>query len=218
MKKIASVLAGVAMFVGSDSAVSAGTAERAKAKRTLSQARTVAGTRSPDVVGTVTYDTGLNAGFPPDTGAIVVGNRFNSALGGPLLMTGAVTMATIFPQNSGNNSFTFFGPPNSAGVATQIGAIQVANLMAGVFSAVTLPTPIPVGPDFLGAFYGIFGGTPGLVGLDSNSTLGQGFHAFQATTMLPQITMFAPIAARNAMYRVTGDLLTPVELMNFELQ
>jgi hypothetical protein len=171
----------------------------------------------PQVVGTITYDTGVNAGFPPDTGAIVVGNRFNSALGGPLLMTGMVTMAVIFPQNGGNNSFTFFGPPNGAGSATQIGAIQVANMLAGVFNTVAV-TGITVGPDFLGAFYGQFGGTPGLVGLDSNQVNGQGFHAFQATTALPQITMFAPIANRNAMYRVVGDVLTPVELMNFKIE
>lgn len=172
------------------------------------------------VVGTITYDTGVNAGFPPDTGAIIIGNRFNSALGGPLLMTGMVTMWEIFPQNSGAQSFTFWGPPSTMNTAMLLTPYFMANLMANVFNQVTLPAPgVTTGPDFLVTFFGFFSNTPpGLCGLDSNPVNGQGFHALQGNYVAPNMTMIAPIAGRNAMMRVTGDILTPVELMNFKIQ
>ena len=55
--------------------------------------------------------------------------------------------------------------------------------------------------------------------MDDMTNLGQGFHAFQGTYMFPnQMINFAVVPNRNAMLRVAGDLLTPVELMDFKVQ
>jgi hypothetical protein len=60
-------------------------------------------------------------------------------------------------------------------------------------------------------------GSP-LLGMDDMTINGQGFHAIIGTTMLPNLTMIAPIPSRNALLRVSGSILTPVELMDFKVR
>ena len=179
------------------------------------------GPDAPEVVGTVQYDTGVNVGFHPDVGQLVVGNRFNSNLGGPLLMTGMVSMATFFPQNGGGpQSLSFFGPPNGT-TAMIIMFFAVSGLVAGQFNAITLAAQVPVGPDFLGTFIGFYGGTPaGLLGMDDMTNPGQvGFHAISGIyTVGGTLTNVTMVPNRNAMFRSRGDILVPVELMDFKLQ
>ncbi len=175
---------------------------------------------APQVVGTIQYDTATSVGALAASG-ISVGNRFNSALGGPLLMTGNVSMVSIFPARIGGTMFyfTLFGPPNSMGTAANLGSFGVMGAMALAFNVVTLPgTGVAVGPDFLAGFYNQTTPNDGLA-LDSMATMGQGFHGFQINTNYPTDgTGFTPIASRNAIYRVTGNVLTPVELLDFEIQ
>ena len=171
------------------------------------------------VVGTVQYDTGVNVGFHPDVGQRVVGNRFNSDMGGPLLMTGMVTMATLFPQNAGFQSLSICGAPN--GTTAMVLAFFSANLIANQFNAVTLTPAVTVGPDFLGLFIGFYGGTPaGLLGMDDMINPGQvGFHAMSGTYVGGMtVNNLATVPNRNAMFRATGDILVPVELMDFKLE
>jgi hypothetical protein len=180
-----------------------------------------AGADAPEVVGTVQYDTGVNVGFHPDAGQRTVGNRFNSNFGGPLLMTGMVTMATFFPQNGGGpQTLSFFGPPNGT-TAMILMFFAVNGLVAGQFNVVTLATPVTVGPDFLGMFIGFYGGTPsGLLGMDDMTNPGQvGFHALSGIyTAGGTLTNITVVPNRNAMFRSRGDILVPVELMDFKLQ
>jgi hypothetical protein len=204
--------------IGQSSTFGADAAQRPSALRgTGSVVR--AGADAPQVVGTVTYDTGINVGFHPDVGQRLVGNRFNSNMGGPLLMTGMVSMATLFPQNGGLQSLSIFGPPN--GTTAMIIMFFAATLVAGQFNAVTLTPAAPVGPDFLGMFIGFYSNTPpGLLGMDEMTAAGQvGFHAmsglYQAGGTAANLTT---VANRNALYRATGDILVPVELMDFKLQ
>ena len=178
----------------------------------------------PDLqfVGTVTYDTGTNAGFHPDgsNGANLnrtVGNRFNSALGGPLLMTGMVTMLTAFPASSGGLSVSIATTPTPGNTATVVAFVN-ANMMAGAFNAVNIAATVPA--DFLGIFVGAFNGNnpAGLLGMSDMQNVGQGYHAIQAFYNLGAQTMIEVVPNRNAMIRATGDILIPVELMEFKIQ
>lgn len=177
------------------------------------------------VVGTVQYDTGTNAGFHPD-GANggnlnrVVGNRFNTALGGPLLAAGQVTMLTVFPANGGTQSVSIGSAPSTMNTVMVFDYL-FANLMAGQFNAITVTPAVNVTADFVGLFLGAFASTQpaGLLGMSDMATMGQGYHAiegFYASGMVG--TMFQTVPNRNAMLRATGDILTPVELMDFKIQ
>jgi hypothetical protein len=178
------------------------------------------------VVGTVQYDTGTNAGFHPDgaNGANlnrIVGNRFNSALGGPLLAAGYVTMLTVFPANAGNQSLSITTAPSTMGTVMVLDFLQ-ANLMAAQFNTVVVTPAVPVTADFIGFFLGTFGATQptGLLGMSDMTTMSQTYHAVEGFYNLTLMvgTMVQPVANRNAMMRATGDILTPVELMDFKIQ
>jgi len=180
---------------------------------------------APEVIGTITYDTGLNSGFHPDvpTGSPnlnrVVGNRFNSSLGGPLLITNMVFRITVFPANDGLQSVSFASAPTPSNTAMVLDYIA-ANLMANQFNAIAVNPSITVGPDFLGLFLGAFGESQpaGLLGMSDMGTMGQGYHAVQAFYQVGMsATMIQAVPNRNAMLRVTRDLI-PVELMDFKIQ
>jgi hypothetical protein len=181
---------------------------------------------APDVIGAIIYDTGTNAGFHPDAAAgnlnRTVGNRFNSALGGPLLATGMVTRLTVFPANAGNQSVSIAGPPTPANTAMVLDFFLASGLMTGEFNQVTLVPPTTVGPDFLGIFLGTYGASQpaGLLGMSDMATMGQGYHAFQAFYAGGGMqTMIETVPNRNAMLRVRGDFVViPVELMDFKIQ
>ncbi|MET0554178.1 MAG: hypothetical protein ABW221_14140 [Vicinamibacteria bacterium] len=171
---------------------------------------------SPLGAVTVAYDTGVAFEFPTDVGDQVVGNRFDTRLGGPLAATNRVTRVTLFPQNSGTQSFTFALPPDSMGSAPVIQYFS-ASLMAMAFNSVELPTEIVLPPSFIVTFIGQFGGAAGLTALDDMSLLGQGFHAIRGTYASPSIVNVASIPNRNALLRVTGPTL-PVELIDFQIR
>ena len=92
--------------------------------------------------------------------------------------------------------------------------------MAGVFNQIVLTAPVPVPADFVAVFVGTFGGTnaAGLLGMSDMAVAGQGYHAISGFYNAGQQTMLTPVANRNAMIRAFGDILTPVELMDFKIQ
>jgi hypothetical protein len=171
---------------------------------------------SPLGTTTVAYDTGVAVEFPTDVGDQVVGNRFNTRLGGPLAATNRVTRVTLFPQISGVQSFSFALPPDSMGVAPLI-EYHSATFMAMQFQSVALSMEVVLPPDFVVTFIGQFGGDPGLVALDDMSAFGQGFHALRGTYASANLINVTPIPSRNALLRVTGPTL-PVELMDFKIR
>jgi hypothetical protein len=212
-------IAACLVVVGSSLSV-VGAAESGRRGQIRSEARVVP--PEPEFFGTVTYDTGTNAGFHPDgsSGANLnrtVGNRFNSALGGPLLMTGMVTMLTAFPASSGGLSVSIASTPTPGNTATVLAFIN-ANLMAGAFNAIPIAATVP--PDFLGIFVGTFNGNnpAGLLGMSDMQNVNQGYHAIQAFYAAGAQTMIEVVPNRNAMIRATGDILVPVELMDFKIQ
>ncbi len=218
MKKTAWIAACLVVVSPMLSAV--GAAESSRRGQNRVEARVVP--PEPQFFGTVTYDTGTNAGFHPDgtnggNANRTVGNRFNSALGGPLLMTGMVTMLTAFPASNGIQSVSIATTPTPANTATVVAFVN-ASLMAGQFNAVPIAATVP--PDFLGIFVGAFNNTnpAGLLGMSDMANGNQGYHAIQAFYAAGAQTMIEVVPNRNAMIRATGDILVPVELMDFKIQ
>ena len=201
-------------------------ADRTERPRRTAQTTPARLAYEPAVIGMIKYDTGINAGFHPDVPAgspnlnRIVGNRFNSALGFPLMMTGRVFSITVFPAADGTQSVSILGPPNSMGSAMVLDYMN-ADLMGNQFNTIVLPNGgLPVGADFLGVFLGVFGGTnpAGLLGMSDMATMGQGYHAFQGFYGVNAVaTMLQPVPNRNAMLRVQVDVF-PVELMEFRLE
>jgi hypothetical protein len=200
-----------------------GAAERSVRTPRTTHATTVPPTAQP--IGTITYDTGINVGFHPDAIAgspnlnRIVGNRFNSVLGGPLLMTNMVHHITVFPANDGVQSVSFATAPTTMDTAMVLDYLA-ADLMANQFNALAVTPSITVGPDFLGFFLGTFSASQpaGLLGMSDMATMGQGYHAVQGFYWQGMVaTMIQVIPNRNAMLRVTIDLI-PVELMGFEIE
>ena len=201
-------------------------ADRTGRPRRTAQTKPARLAYEPAVIGMIKYDTGINAGFHPDVPAgspnlnRIVGNRFNSALGFPLMMTGRVFSITLFPAADGMQSVSILGPPNSMGSAMVLDYMN-ADLMGNQFNTIVLPNGgLPVGADFLGVFLGVFGGTnpAGLLGMSDMATMGQGYHAFQGFYGVNGVaTMLEPVPNRNAMLRVRVDVF-PVELMDFRLE
>jgi hypothetical protein len=171
------------------------------------------------VVGTITYDTGApNAGYSAGSGGHAVGNVFDSAAGAPLLASGMLSTAYVF-MNGGTQFFlSGFGVPNATGTATRFMYLNINGVVPGTFNQVT-GLAQPVGPTFLMCMYDWSGRQ---VGMDNASAAGQGFHAFSINTHYstpPYLgTGFATIAGRNALIRARGNLLVPVELMNFAIE
>ncbi len=198
-----------------------GASERPGSASRQAEARIVPA--APQLIGTVTYDTAVNVGFHPDSPSAaqnrVVGNRFNSALGGPLLMTGMVSFLTVFPANNGPQSVSIAAPPTTMGTAMVLDFVT-APLVAGQFNSVPFTPAITVGPDFLGFFLGTFGTAhaAGLLGMSDMATMGQGYHAVQGFYFAQMATMIEVVPSRNAMLRATGDILVPVELLDFEVR
>lgn len=180
------------------------------------KAKQVSGER---VVGTITYDTGApNAGFSPGTGGHAVGNVFNSASGSPLLATGMLSTAYVFMTGGSQFFLSGFNPPNATGTASRFMYHNISAAVPGTFNQVT-GLAENVGASFLMCMYDW---SARMVGMDSVSVAPQGFHAFSINTHYatpPYLgTGFAPIQARNALIRARGDILVPVELMNFTIE
>jgi hypothetical protein len=184
--------------------------------------------RTPQrLLGDITYDTGINAGFHPDVspGAPnqnrTVGNRFNSAYGLPLLMTGMVWRITAFPASSANQSVSLADIPTTMNTAMVLVFVN-APMMANQFNAIVLNPGVSVQSDFLGMFVGQFNFAQNLLlGMSDMSTMGQGYHAIQAFYTAEGgglQTMIEVVPNRNAMLRVNVDILVPVELMEFRIQ
>ena len=173
---------------------------------------------APDVVGLIQYDTGVPGSTLLGPG-LAGGNRFSSASGNPLI-SGTVDTLVFYPMslpNPSNNavSFTFWGAP-SGGNAPFItmfaaGAVNNSSLQMATGLGIVVPN------DFLA---GLYLGTLGTgLGADAGSVAPQGFHAF---TIVPSSyasgTGFNALSNLNAVYRVGGDILIPVELTEFEIE
>lgn len=190
----------------------------------------------PKAFGTIQYDTGSPMAFPT-VPSRSFGNRFNSALTvggtavGPVQVSGSVTQ--VVWGMWGDSAATTWGPfyiefygPVSGTTAPFITSLAFSGLGGAtpVIVGWTLTTPVNyVGPSFLVGFYnGNSATTLPLNGpaplFDAISAGGQGYHGMGINWGPGTGTGFVPIPSLNAIMRPAGNVLTPVELMNFTVE
>jgi hypothetical protein len=177
------------------------------------------GRGTDNLVGTITYDPGAPAdSFISGGGNDIVTNRFNSALGAPL-RPGNVTGVSFFPGiiNGNYAVVSVLGPPNGT-TAAILAIFYVTGAVPNAFNSVAL-SPVGVGADFMaGQYVGSFDG-PDSAGLRAASVNGQGFHAHQMNFINSTLaTGVVALPGQNSMFRATGNILTPVELLDFKIQ
>lgn len=188
----------------------------------------------PDI-GRLRYDTGAPADLFNTNGGntdAMVGNRFTAnTLTNTTLTMFTVTGMSIYGRSAAatmdpfDPGFSFLNPPAGTS-AVNIGYRgAMTNFPQSAFSPQTIAT-ISVPRTFLAAMYqGTFAGSDelGMVTDSRVATMGTmttplGFHAFQADFNGGTSTGYAAIAGQNAMLRVRGPAILPVELMTFEIE
>ncbi len=193
----------------------------------------VARTRAPNDIGRLRYDTGAPADLISTNGGDIdqmVGNRFTATSVTPTTLTTiTITGASLYGRSptataaSFSGTLTFGAPP--AGTTFSVLAIRAATFPRSSLAPVAISS-VNVPLNFLAALYqGTFGGSNEL-GMVTDSriagtgtmTTPLGFHAFQADFTAPTATGYAAITGQNAMLRVLGAAILPVELMSFEVE
>jgi len=189
----------------------------------------------PKAFGTIQYDTGIPMAFPT-VPFRSFGNQFNTALNpagtaiAPVQVSGSVTHLVWGMWGPATATvWTFFielyGPVS--GTSAPFLASWNLGVSAGtapVLVGWTLMTPVNyTGPSFLAAFYNGNGATtPPLDGpaplFDAGTTGGQGYHGMGINWGPGTGTGFVPMPTLNAIMWPTGNVLTPVELMNFTVE
>ncbi|MEL7060571.1 MAG: hypothetical protein AAGN46_11140 [Acidobacteriota bacterium] len=180
-------------------------------------------------IGNITYDTGTVAGSG-GVASQMVGNRFDSALNVagtaccfPVPTSGSITMITFDMVNTFFGSAVFSIYSNIVGtMANQVTSIGRGGIMTGL-NTLAVASPTTMNAYMNGTFLaGIWQFDPTMTGLalDTGTTGGQGFHAISLNdgamgSGLTTVT-FGGMGA-NAIFRVSGNVLTPVELMDFEV-
>lgn len=177
----------------------------------------------------ITYDTGTVFGFG-GVASQMIGNRFDSALNTagtaiqPIETTGSVTMITFNMVNTFFGSVVWSLYSNVVGtMANQVTSMARPGVMTG-FNTLTVDPMATANAYMNGTFLaGIWQFSPGMtgLGLDSNTTGGQGFHAISLNdgavgTGLTTVTNGG--MGVNAVFRVSGNVATPVELMDFTIE
>lgn len=173
----------------------------------------------------IQYDSGTVTGTA-GVASQMLGNRFDSALNPagtmccfPVENSGTITMVTF------NMVATFFGSAvysyytNISGtMANQVTSMALAGVMTGVNTR-TLGGNATLTMYENGAFLaGIwqFNVTMTGLGVDTGTNGGQGFHGISLNDGMVG-TMLTDLMSLNAVFRVGGNVATPVELMNFEV-
>lgn len=188
----------------------------------------------PTDIGRLRYDTGVPADLFSTNGGNTdqtVGNRFTAdELTNTTLTMLTITAVSLYGRSVGtadpfDPGFSFFEAPVGTTAAT-IGYRGAAtnfprmSLVPVGIGAVTVPQT------FLAAMYqGTFAGsdeigmvTDSRIANNGTSTTPLGFHAFQMDFNSGAGSGYTPIAGQNAMLRVLGTAILPVELMTFEIE
>ena len=190
------------------------------------------GRAAAKVAGTnITYDTGNVVVANIGVASQMVGNRFDSALNVPgtaccfpVETSGTITMITFDMVN------TFFGSAvwslysNIVGtMAVQVTSMARPGIMTGL-NTLAVASPTTVNAYANGTFLaGIWQFSPTMTALafDTATVGGQGHHAISlndgaAGSMLATVTNGG--MNLNAIFRVSGNVAPPVELMDFTLE
>lgn len=166
------------------------------------------------VVGTITYDDGTVTNIPA-VASECFGNQFDTALGGSVNANGSVTQMQFYMESTaGAAAFvSVFGPVGGGTAASVLTSISVP--VSTGWNTYTFGSPIAyTGSSFLAGVWA--NSTTGdLVGLGTGTVAGQGHHAMHINDIVG--TGFGTISGLNALVRATGDVLVPVELMQFSI-
>lgn len=177
-----------------------------------------------DVFGVVAYDTGVTTGYTPNyVGSAIWGNLFDSDNGDPLV-AGNLTWVSACA------GFPLPVTASAVRVGLATGLDPTANTFAGTQQwnlgyvgpgCRTFTTSVPVGPSFIVGHYNraivstmtfrYFGAQA----WDSGSVPPQGDHGVVANVVAGT---FNAIAGVNARVRVSGDILVPIELLDFAVE
>lgn len=176
-----------------------------------------------EAVGTIIYDSGM---FTTSFGSgTIIGNRFNTALGQPILANGTIETisAVVVPgpsQNDSSAGFVIEGPQTVGGGAQAL--FSSFTNAAGTVDTVVFNN---LGVNYVGnSFYVLFGdfATSYVPAFGPSTRDGQGHHGVRGYTggMGPNITNTAPIVGLNAFIRASGNIVNPipVELLKFEVK
>ncbi|MEM7349699.1 MAG: hypothetical protein AAF657_02760 [Acidobacteriota bacterium] len=169
-----------------------------------------------DAAGSITYHSGVLGTCC--TNGFTVGNQFNSAITtggtmiGPVEMSGSVTMATFdLVAVSAPNVFLSFYHNRAGTTAPRIGG---SILTTGVTGLNTKTVAISYsGSTFIAGIWNFNGDSPAVA---TGSVGGQGFHGVSLDDGAGGMSIM-DLAGTNAAMSVIGNVLTPVELMSFEI-
>ena len=193
----------------------------------LSTTSTKPQTKSSRIPGTsVQYDSG-NVTGTAGVASQLLGNRFDTALNPagtmccfPVEASGSITMATFNMVNTFFGSAVFSLYSNISGTtAMQVTSMAFNPVMIGL-NTITIGTGATMNNYANGSFIaGIWQFDPTMTGLgvDTGTTGGQGFHAVSMNDGSVG-TMITDLASLNAVFRVQGNVATPVELMDFTIE
>lgn len=178
----------------------------------------------------ITYDSGTVFGVT-GIGAQMVGNRFDVARNPagtaccfPVESSGSITMITFDLVNTSGSMAIFSIYSNVMGTT----AMQVTSIARSVMTGLntlTVMSPTTANAYLNGSFLaGIwqFSATGTGLAVDTGSVGGQGFHAISLNdgatgTMITDVTTGGGMGL-NAVFRVSGNVATPVELMSFSIE
>ncbi len=215
-QRIVSVLAAVALVAGATLAQSPTVGDKANIGRV--HARQVSGV--PEGTGTVQYDPGAPAdafGIAPPS-LCLFGNRFDTRNGSPLSFPGTATGISWYqgasPSPSLDNAVALVAAP--LGLPCPY-VILDPPIVPFAFNSVAVSFPMP-STRFVGLIVPYYTGLPayfGSVGLRSATTNAQGFHGIQRSD---NGGISNTLAGQNAMVRVSGNIIIPVELLEFEVE
>ncbi len=201
--------------------------------RALPEPRAVSAPDAPvaKVAGTtIQYDSGTVTGFftAVDSSRSLV-NRYESALNGagtaivPVENTGSITMISFEMLRTSINAGYWSLYSDVMGTMAVQKTSAAVNYGVGL-NTHTIDTMVTNNTYMNGSFLaGIFQFNTMFtrVGVDTNSAGGQGFHLFTlndpATAFPNSGTGLMAAGNRNLVFRVTGNVVTPVELMDFSI-
>lgn len=173
------------------------------------------------LLGTIVYDSGFpTIGFG---GNQIVGNRFNTHTGIPVVLSGTVStiQALVVPgpiNTTSSAGFVLLGPQTGGG-----GASALFSTFTGAFGVISSVTFAGLGVSYTGSsFFVLFGdfASSYIPVVGTGTTLGQGHHAVVGYTggAFPNITGTGVLGSLfNSYVRARGNIV-PVELMTFEVE
>ncbi|MCZ6507450.1 MAG: hypothetical protein O7A04_05305, partial [Acidobacteria bacterium] len=137
-----------------------------------------------------------------------IGKTFDTRNGNPLSPGSISGVSWYQGAVTGSIGVVAYGSPGAT-----LGFILVSGVAPYAFNAASAAIPVATGAQFVGL--ALYGGVFGSVGMRSASTNGQGFHGHVRNFFGGG---YVVLSGQNAMVRVSGSVIVPVELMEFELE